>query len=134
MPVIDRMSGDCIESWSEVFRAALDSFALHPDFISAGAWSSEPWKRFLEENRPGLRPTGAPIFVAQGQDDAIVRPAVTADFVAGLCRSGETVRFDSLPGVDHMRAGRASATAAIQWMRDRFEGKPAKNGCAAIAR
>jgi alpha-beta hydrolase superfamily lysophospholipase len=133
LPVIDRMSGDCIETWPEVLRAALDSFGLHPDFIAAGAWETEPWNRLLEENRPGRRPTRAPIFVAQGQDDEIVRPAVTADFVAGLCRRGETVRFESLPGVDHMRAGRASATAAIQWMRSRFEGEPAKNGCAAIS-
>ena len=59
----------------------------------------------------------------------IVRPSVTADFVAGLCRTGERVRFESLPGVDHMRSGRASATSAVQWLRDRFEGRRPPTNC-----
>ncbi len=95
-----------------------------------GALSREPWKRLLEENRPGRERIGAPVYVAQGSEDTIVRPSVTSDFVGALCRSGEIVRYEVLPGVDHLRAERASATSAVQWMRDRLDGKPARNGCA----
>ena len=58
-----------------------------------------------------------------------MRPAVTADFVEGLCASGETVVLDVLPDQGHLRAGNVSATAAIQWMRDRFDGVRAPSTC-----
>jgi pimeloyl-ACP methyl ester carboxylesterase len=127
--IIDRMARDCIETWGEVYRAVFDSIGLTSGMLKEGAFETEPWKRLLEENRPGRRPIRAPIFVAQGEDDSVVRPSVTMDFVAGLCRTGERVRFDRLAGVDHMRAGRASATTAVQWMRDRFDGKRAPTTC-----
>jgi pimeloyl-ACP methyl ester carboxylesterase len=131
VPVIDRIARDCVETAGDAYRATFDSLPLHDGFLSDDAYEASPWKRLLEENRPGQAPIRAPVYVAQGQEDRIVRPAVTADFVAGLCRRGEGVRFESLPGVDHMRAGRASATSAVQWMRDRFDGKPAKSNCPA---
>ena len=58
-----------------------------------------------------------------------MRPTVTADFVAGLCRAGETVRYETFPGVAHMKAGRVSASSAIQWMQSRFDGARAPNTC-----
>ena len=129
VPVINRAARDCIETWGEAYRAVFDSAGLHAGFLRDGAFETEPWKQLLEENRPGRRPIRAPIYVAQGEEDTIVRPSVTADFVASLCRTGERVRYDRLPGVDHMRAGRASATTAIQWMRDRLDGKRAPTTC-----
>ena len=126
---IDRAARDCIETWGEVYKAVFDSSGIGAGFLKDGAFEAEPWKRLLEENRPGRRPILAPIYVAQGEEDTIVRPSVTADFVAGLCRTGERVRYETLPGVDHMRAGRASATSAVQWMRDRLDGKRAPTTC-----
>ena len=67
--------------------------------------------------------------MVQGLEDPIVRPSVTADFVTGLCRGGATVRYETFPGVGHMRAGRVSATSAIQWMTSRFNGEAAPNTC-----
>jgi alpha-beta hydrolase superfamily lysophospholipase len=129
IPIIDRTARDCVETWGETYRAVFDSAGLHAGFLKEGAFEAEPWKRLLEENRPGRRPILAPIYVAQGEEDTIVRPSVTADFVAALCRTGERVKYETLRGVDHMRAGRASATSAIQWMRDRLDGKRAPSTC-----
>ncbi len=129
IPIIDRTVRDCVETWGETYRAVFDSAGLHAGFLKEGAFEAEPWKRLLEENRPGRRPILAPIYVAQGEEDTIVRPSVTADFVAALCRTGERVKYETLRGVDHMRAGRASATGAIQWMRDRLDGKRAPSTC-----
>jgi alpha-beta hydrolase superfamily lysophospholipase len=127
---IDRTARDCVETEGEADRAAFDSLPLPVSLLLPGALSREPWKRLLEENRPGRARIGVPIYVAQGSEDTIVRPSVTSDFVGALCRSGEIVRYEVLPGADHLRAARASATSAVQWMRDRLDGKPARNGCA----
>ena len=129
IPVIDRVARDCVETEGEGFRVAYDSLELGGSFLSAGALSAEPWSRLLAENRPGSQPISAPIYIAQGTEDPIVRPSVTADFVRELCGRREIVRFDELPGAGHVRAARISATTAIQWMRDRFDGRWPLNTC-----
>ncbi len=130
VPAIDRIARDCIETEGEAYRAAFDSLPLPGDFLSPETFSAEPWSRLLAENRPGQAPIGVPVYIAQGTADVVVRPSVTSDFVEDLCRRGETVQLDVLPGQGHMRAGRVSATAAIQWMRDRFDGVRAPSTCA----
>ncbi len=126
---IDRVAGDCVETEGEAYRLVLATLTMPADFLSTTIYTSTPWARLLEQNRPGRSPAGAPLYVAQGTDDPVVRPSVTADFVAGLCRAGATVRYEPFPGVGHMRAGRTSATSAIQWMQSRFEGTAAPNTC-----
>ncbi|HEY2798611.1 MAG TPA: alpha/beta fold hydrolase [Thermoanaerobaculia bacterium] len=129
IPGIEKVARDCIETENEGYRVGLDSFAMGGSFLVRGALDEEPWKRLLEENRPGAERIGAPIYVAQGTEDPVVRPPVTADFVRGLCGRGEVVRYEELPGAAHMRAARISATSAIQWMRDRFDGRTAPSTC-----
>jgi pimeloyl-ACP methyl ester carboxylesterase len=129
---IDRVARDCVESYAEGYRAAWDSRDIDAKLLRDGAYDAQPWARLLDENRPGRLAAGAPLYVAQGREDTIVRPSVTSDFVRGLCRQGEIVQFDELPGVGHLKAGRASATAAIQWMRDRFEGRAAPSSCSGV--
>src|SRR5262249_57492289 len=126
---VDGMGGDCVESEGEAYRLLFAPLPIPSEYVSASMYTSAPWNRLLEINRPGRAPAGAPLYVAQGLDDPIVRPSVTADFVAGLCRTGATVRYDTFPGVGHIRAGRISATNAIRWMQTRFEGAQAPNTC-----
>jgi acetyl esterase/lipase len=133
IPVIDRVARDCVLSDAETYVVAWDSRDLRPTLIDEDAYSRQPWARLLAANRPGGSRIGAPVYVAQGTGDTIVRPSVTAEFVRDLCRHGEIVEFEELPGVEHMQAGRASATAAIQWMRDRFEGKRPGSTCTSRA-
>ena len=153
------MVADSLWAWSRIYRAPLEPYAspellqyvaaaagecvdpegagdaapapagVSADALSPSISTSPPWNRLLDENRPGRSPSSAPLYVAQGMDDSIVRASITADFVAGLCRSGATVRYETFPGTGHARAGRTSATAAIQWMKARFDGDPAPNTC-----
>jgi hypothetical protein len=72
----------------------------------------------LEENSAGGSPIGAPIFVGQGLDDALVIPAATEGYVTRLCEAGETVLFERLPGITHALAAFASLPTLVGW----FEG------------
>jgi pimeloyl-ACP methyl ester carboxylesterase len=129
IPRIERVARDCVETEDEGYRVGLDSFAMGDSFLIPGALDEEPWRRLLVENRPGAEPIGAPVYVAQGTEDPIVRPSVTADFVRGLCDRGEVVRYEELSGAGHMRAARISASSAVQWMAARFEGRTAPSTC-----
>jgi hypothetical protein len=129
VPAIDRLAADCIETEGEAYGALLATLPIPSNYLSPEVYGSGQWRPLFAENRPGQSRTGAALYIAQGTDDTIVRPAVTADFVAGLCRAGETVRYEPFPGVGHMKAGRVSASSAIQWMQDRFEGARAPSTC-----
>jgi acetyl esterase/lipase len=132
IPGIERVARDCIETEGEEYRAGFDSLEMGGGFLDEGAFDAEPWRRLLSENRPGGRPIGAPIYVAQGTEDPIVRPSVTADFVRKLCADGEIVRLEELPGAGHFRASHISASSAIRWIRERIDGRPPPNGCALL--
>ena len=129
IPAIDRLAADCIETEGEAYRALFATLPIPSNYLSPEVYTSAQWRRLFAENRPGGAPAGAALYVAQGTDDMIVRLSVTAAFVAGLCHAGETVRYEPFPGVGHMRAGRISASSAIQWMQGRFEGSRAPSTC-----
>jgi hypothetical protein len=61
-----------------------------------------------------------PKFIAQGDTDAVVRPAVTQAYMTRLCPAGSRVTFLELPGVGHGAAALKSALPAVAWRADRF--------------
>jgi acetyl esterase/lipase len=126
IPVADKIGRDCINS---VSRAIGVEFAEHPlekHFLKADPTETEPWKSLMVRNTPGKGRTGAPLFIAQGSDDKIVRPKITRDFVSRLCSEGEHVTLSEFPQADHGLIARKSASSAIAWIDARFRGlKPA---------
>jgi pimeloyl-ACP methyl ester carboxylesterase len=89
----------------------------------------EPWRRRLEEKSPGLLPADIPVFLAQGQADGLVRPAVTEAYRARLCRNGNRAEFVLLPEVAHAFIARDVADVAVAWMAARFAGELAPTNC-----
>jgi acetyl esterase/lipase len=130
VPAIDRLAGLCIERIFDVFRRRGPSHTLAQGFLSVKDLAQEePWRTLLAENTPGKLAPDIPIFLAQGTTDNLVRPAVTRDYAAMLCKAGSVVALDWLPNVGHAFAGRDSADAAVAWMADRFEGASAPSDC-----
>jgi acetyl esterase/lipase len=91
----------------------------------------EPWKSMLEANQAGTLPTDLPVLITQGAADRLVLPAVTQAYVQRLCNAGSSVEYTEYPGVHHGFIGSDSAVQAVDWMTDRFEGKPAPSTCTA---
>lgn len=129
MPTVENIVRDCVQTNAETLGVGLVSIGLGPHFLLADPTRVEPWRALIARNNPGSAPPGAPVFIAQGTNDLIVRPAVTAEFAAQLCRRGAKVRFVTLPFVEHMGAARAAAHAAADWITDRFLGHPAPSDC-----
>jgi acetyl esterase/lipase len=78
---------------------------------------------------PGTLPPDIPVFLAQGTIDPIIKPEVTQDYAAKLCKAGSKVETLALPNVGHGWAGRATAPYAVAWMTARFAGEPAPDDC-----
>ena len=77
----------------------------------------------MKENSAGATPIAAPVFVAQGTNDDVVRPAVTALCAGGVCAQGTAVRYLAVPDENHFLVAFHAAEDAVAWMGDRFAGK-----------
>jgi hypothetical protein len=69
------------------------------------------------------------VFIAQGTIDTVVRPAVTAVYAGGVCSDGTPVRYRVVQDESHIRVAFRTAGDAVDWMGDRFAGKPAPDDC-----
>jgi len=130
MNVYKTMAHDCIESVADFL--ALDK-AERPletqKFLKANPAKTQPWEGIMKRNSPGQRPQSAPVFLAQGTADTIVRPYITKQYGKALCRQGAKVMFVEMPGVTHTFAAKNSVATALKWMDDRVRGRPAPSVC-----
>jgi len=130
MPTVDRLAERCIEGPLDIFIREKISGPLAQKFLTVGNPATiEPWQSLLERNSARELPPQLPVFLAQGTSDGLVKPAVTEAYMRRLCRAGSPVRLLLMPGVSHGFAGRDGASAAIDWIGERFAGRPAPNGC-----
>jgi pimeloyl-ACP methyl ester carboxylesterase len=128
-PVVRRLAGICIVGDNGPIAAGVVSLALKVAYLHKVPWETEPWKGLLQRNSPGSQKISVPILIAQGEADALVRPAITASFARHLCQQGEVVAYRTFPGVNHVEAGIKTAPAVSSWVEDRFAGKPAPTTC-----
>lgn len=128
-PTVDAIAAECIENLDQDLVVANQEKKINTNFLHGDVTEIEPWKSLLARNRTGQAPAGAPVFLAQGTADKIVRPQVTFQFAQALCKKGTPVRFDWLPGVSHHLAGKDSAPTAVEWMEARIQGIRAPNDC-----
>jgi acetyl esterase/lipase len=130
IPVVDRLAGLCIERAFDMLTRRGPTQALARQFLKVKDISDlQPWRSLLAANTPGALDPAIPVFLAQGSADKLVLPAVTRDYMNKLCHAGSAVAYDLLPGVSHGFSGRDGAEAAVAWMAERFEGKPAPTNC-----
>ena len=71
------------------------------NYLRANPATVEPWATMLRENSAGGAPIGAPVLIAQGLKDALVKPSATTDLAEKLCVSGDRVDYRQYPNADH---------------------------------
>ncbi|MFM8763092.1 MAG: lipase family protein [Solirubrobacterales bacterium] len=87
------------------------------------------WARALAQNTPQASGSGAPLYIAQGTADPLVRPQTTASYFRRLCRAGRQARLVLMPGVGHVKAGEAGAAGAVAWAQALRAGDAGPPGC-----
>lgn len=77
------------------------------------------WGDYLTANTPTGGPVEMPLFVAQGQKDTLVLPAVTADFVTSQKDRGVDVTSLPLENATHTTVALDAIPALIEWLGQR---------------
>jgi hypothetical protein len=93
-------------------------------------WSRNRWvEQFFAENRAGMSPLAGPLFAIAGEADRSVPLAAVREVVDRACRNHQQVLFRQYPGLDHDETMLESVPAQIDWIRDRFAGRPLMPNC-----
>ena len=89
----------------------------------------EPWAGHARANSVKAAQIEVPLLVSQNPKDKIVAPAVTRHFARDACAAKKRVRWIDLGGKGHETSAKDSAAATLDWIADRFAGRPAPNDC-----
>jgi acetyl esterase/lipase len=125
----EKVAESCIQSIPQMFRLLKLAKPLKNSFLKADPTTLPAWRDLMVRNSPGTAPQGVPVFLAQGTGDKTVDPALTVRFAKELCARGTPVALKLMKNVSHGFAAEKSAYQAVNWMTDRFKGKPAPNDC-----
>jgi pimeloyl-ACP methyl ester carboxylesterase len=120
VPAIDKAGRDCIDITSSALNALQSVEAISGVYLRGNPTTTPPWAGTIAQNTPGRMPIRAPIFIAQGESDAIIEPSVTQAFVKSLCARGEQATLLMMRGVDHGKAAWQSATQVNTWIMSLF--------------
>jgi hypothetical protein len=99
------------------------------DIVANDPTGVAPFGALLDANTPGLAPGSAPLFLASGDADPLIPPALTEVLYGRLCGMGQVVQRETYPGVNHEGIIGASIIDAVAWLRDRLAGTPAGSSC-----
>ena len=127
--IMEHIDRTCIDSLSGKLDALAAEQDLGKQYLNYDPSARQPWRGLLADNNPSYALITAPAFIAQGADDTLVRPEVTAGFVDALCRSDRSVFYLTMPKTDHGAIANRSATQAVGWMDERFRGVRAGGNC-----
>lgn len=100
-----------------------------PGSVVRTDWTHAPDAQlFIKSNQVGEKAVAGPMFIASGDVDTAVPPRIVADRAKALCKLGATVKYKMYPG-DHGTMMQSSYEDQMQWIADRFAGKPAATEC-----
>ncbi|RZL95758.1 MAG: hypothetical protein EOP76_03450 [Variovorax sp.] len=74
----------------------------------------------------------APVLIAQGLADDVVRPAATDSYVAQRCAAGQRLAYWTIDGLNHgtiVRSGTQLEEPLVAWTAARFAGESPAGGC-----
>ena len=128
---VDRISNLCFNG-ADVIGALIAGTQIPNQVFPNQLLSGEFGMKLKAQSPNG--PWPAPVFVAQGLSDPLVKPRLQDDWVAGRCRAGEAIEYRTYPGLDHnslVAADSPLTPLIVQWSLERWADEPATPNCAA---
>ncbi|MGH9119890.1 MAG: lipase family protein [Acidimicrobiales bacterium] len=98
--------------------------------IAADPGTTEPWASVLEENSPGVRPPGAPVFMFHGDADEQIPVASSQLVLVRYCQGGAVpVERRVYPGESHVGVIAAAQADVDAFIEARLAGDDAVSSC-----
>lgn len=124
-----RIGDNCIDLVLDEISDLAENRRIPKDFLKADPATTPPWSRYMVENIPSSSRSAVPFYIAQGTADTTVDPPVTYKFIRRMCEEGTVVRLEKFPGKTHTKLPKAAQGSAMEWIGDRFAGRPAPDTC-----
>lgn len=112
--------------------AALATFTADEIYTNTSWVASPPAVQFAKDYSVGGRALGGPMLILQGSNDTVVGFAGAQLGFNSTCSvqaNNVSVEFVTVVGQNHNPSLYASQRLWLQWIEDRFNGKPTKQGC-----
>jgi pimeloyl-ACP methyl ester carboxylesterase len=127
--VVDRVfSNKCIHAAADTLNYAYASqfkTLLNPQPKNTRAWMDA----LVQGSVAPVKPV-APVAIYWGTKDTVVAPVMGKLYRDQMCQLGGNVQRVQLPGEQtHFSTPGAAAALYLPWVKDRFAGRPAANGC-----
>lgn len=97
---------------------------LNPQPTNARAWVNALVETSVTAEKPVM-----PVIIYYGDKDTTVPPVMGELYQKNKCAMGGNVARVQLPGQSHFTTPPTSKAMYTQWVKDRFDGKPAPDGC-----
>ena len=121
-----RLATECIKE-SGLEALAREKFGQQ--IFAVNPLTDQAWSDAMLDQTPPVMPADMPVFIAQGTADEVVLPWPNAMIQEQWCEGGATVSFLWMGDVNHEQAAHVSGPAAVEWIADRFAGRPAPRTC-----
>ncbi|OUJ14617.1 lipase [Acetobacter orientalis] len=96
-------------------------------------WTKAPAiQALLKEDSVGQLPVKGPLMVLTGGGDVSVPPGGVKATARKACKNGIKLFFHLYPGLDHDPTMTNSTPDQIEWIKDRFAGKPFTPNCGTL--
>ena len=121
-----RVTGQCITSAAV---EALIRTAIKQRFFKVNPVSVPQWRAVAQEQTAPVLSPSQPLMVAESLNDEVVLPNTTALYIQSACAAGSNLTSLWLADVGHVQLASTIAPSVINWLGDRFAGRPTTPTC-----
>lgn len=122
----DSISSQCVKA------AAIDGIIrekLGQKFFNDSFFTNDQWQSVIDQQTAPVLNPKQPLMVAESLTDNVVLPNTTAQYIQRACNANSNLTSLWLTNVGHIDLQTVISPSVINWLGDRFEGKPTAPTC-----
>jgi hypothetical protein len=137
LPVRSVLSGAGYDNYKRIGQKCITSAAVEglirntvkQRIFQVNPLSVPKWKKVAAEQTAPLLSPAQPLMVVQSLGDQVVVPDTTALYIQRACAAGSDLTSLWLDDVGHIQLFSDIGPAVVNWLGDRFAGRPAAPTC-----
>jgi pimeloyl-ACP methyl ester carboxylesterase len=137
LPVRSVLSGAGYDNYMRIAQKCITSAAaeglirnaIKQPFFQVDPLSIPNWKKVADDQTAPLLAPSQPLMVVQSLGDQVVPPDTTALYIQRACAAESDLTSLWLAGVGHVQLPSDIGPAVVNWLGDRFAGRPTAPTC-----